>query len=118
LLCGRDRPTRSISLQPSLAPLVWFAVAGSFFGQQKQPRDWTLRGFLAAQGSPVGLDIPEDKATREALGRAARQLFAEPIENLKGRRLDAAASQSTTPSTLSSTQCQRAHRRSARAPAP
>jgi len=74
-----------------LAPLVWFAVAGAFFGQPRQARDWTLRGFLAAQGSPVGLDIPEDKATREALGRAARQLFAEPIEGLKGRRLDAAA---------------------------
>lgn len=74
-----------------LAPLVWFAVAGTFFGQPKQSRDWTLRGFLAAQGSPIGLDIPDDKGTREALGRAARQLFAEPIEGLTGRRLDAAA---------------------------
>ena len=74
-----------------LAPLVWFAVAGTFFGQPRQARDWSLRGFLAAQGSPINLDIPDDKATREALGRAARQLFAEPIETLKGRRLDAAA---------------------------
>jgi len=66
-------------------------VAGSFFGQPKQARDWTLRGFLAAQGSPIGLEIPEDKATREALGRAAARLFTEPMESLKGRRLDAAA---------------------------
>lgn len=74
-----------------LCPLVWFAVAGSFFGQPKQARDWTLRGLLAAQGSPVSLEIPDDKPTREALGRAARRLFATPIEELKGRRLDAAA---------------------------
>jgi hypothetical protein len=88
---GRDMLRGAEGCPAELAPLVWFAVAGNFFGQPKQSRDWTLRGFLAAQGSPVGLDIPEDKATREALGRAARQLFTEPIENLKGRRLDAAA---------------------------
>jgi hypothetical protein len=88
---GRDMLRGAEDCPAELAPLVWFAVAGSFFGQQRQSRDWTLRGFLAAQGSPVGLEIPEDKATREALGRAARQLFAEPIETLKGRRLDAAA---------------------------
>ena len=76
---------------PDLAPLVWFAVAGNFFGQPKQARDWTLRGFLAAQGSPVGLDIPDDKATREALARAASRLFAEPITALREHRLDAAA---------------------------
>jgi hypothetical protein len=88
---GRDILRGAEDCPADLAPLVWFAVAGAFFGQPKQARDWTLRGFLAAQGSPVGLDIPEDKATREGLGRAARQLFAEPIEELKGRRLDAAA---------------------------
>jgi hypothetical protein len=74
-----------------LAPLVWFAVAGNFFGQPKQARDWTMRGFLTAQGSPVGLEIPEDKPTREALVRAATRLFADPIEALKGRRLDSVA---------------------------
>src|SRR5271169_3170832 len=88
---GRDTLRGAEDCPAELAPLVWLAVAGNFFGQQKQARDWTLRGFLAAQGSPVGLDIPEDKAARGALGRAARQLFAEPIETLKGRRLVAAA---------------------------
>ncbi|HWL82094.1 MAG TPA: BREX-1 system phosphatase PglZ type B [Roseomonas sp.] len=76
---------------PELAPLVWFAVSGVFFGQPKQARDWTLRGFLAAQGSLVGLDLPEDAATRSALLRAAPRLFAEPIASLKGKRWDAAA---------------------------
>lgn len=88
---GREVLRGAEDCPAELAPLVWFAVAGTFFGQSKQARDWTLRGFLAAQGSPVGLDIPDDKAAREALGRAARQLFAEPIEGLRGRRLDAPA---------------------------
>lgn len=74
-----------------LAPLVWFAVSGAFFGQPKQGRDWTLRGFLAAQGSPVGLNVPEDKATREALARAASRLFVEPLVTLAGKQWDAAA---------------------------
>jgi hypothetical protein len=88
---GREILRGAEDCPADLAPLVWLAVAGSFFGQPKQARDWTLRGFLAAQGSPVGLDIPEDRATREALDRSAAQLFAEPVETLKGRRLDAAA---------------------------
>lgn len=66
-------------------------MTGVFFGQPKQARDWTLRGFLSAQFSPVGLTIPEDKATREALSRAAARLFVEPSNVLKGRVLDAAA---------------------------
>ena len=88
---GRGRGTLRGDCPADLAPLVWFAVAGTFFGQPKQARDWTLRGFLAAQGSPVGLDIPDDKTTREALCRAASHLFAEEIEALRGRRLDAIA---------------------------
>ena len=62
--------------------LLWAAETG---------RDWTLRGFLSAQGSPVGLNVPEDKTTREAFSRAATRLFVEPMTLLKGRRLDAAA---------------------------
>ncbi len=90
-VCGREMLRGAGDCPQDLAPLIWFAVAGNFFGQPKQARDWTLRGFLAAQGSPVGLDIPEDKATREALARAASRLFVEPIAELKERRLDAAA---------------------------
>ncbi|MFC7538794.1 hypothetical protein ACFQU2_04070 [Siccirubricoccus deserti] len=87
---GREVLRGAEDCPADLAPLVWFAVAGTFFGQPKQARDWTLRGFLAAHGSPVRLDIPEDKATREALARAASRLFAEPVEALRGRRLTAA----------------------------
>jgi hypothetical protein len=88
---GREVLRGAEGCPADLAPLVWFAVAGAFFSQPKQARDWTLRGFLAAQGSPIGLEIPEDKATREALVRATGRLFAEPVATLQGRRLDAAA---------------------------
>ena len=71
--------------------LVWFAVAGCFFGQPKQARDWSLRGFLAAGGSPVALDVPDDAATRAALTRAATRLSNEPVDALRGKRWDAAA---------------------------
>jgi hypothetical protein len=74
-----------------LQPLVWFAVTGVFFGQPKQARDWSLRGFLSAQGSPVGLNIPEDRATRDALTRAVARLFVEPLGLLQGRMLDGPA---------------------------
>jgi hypothetical protein len=89
--CGREMLRGAGACTQDLAPPVWFAVAGNFFGQPKQAGDWTLRGFLAAQGSPIGLDIPEDKATRQALARGAKRLFAEPITELKERRLDATA---------------------------
>jgi hypothetical protein len=88
---GRDVLRGAEECPAELQPLVWFAVTGVFFGQPKQARDWTLRGFLSAQGSPVGLTVPEDKATRDALSRAAARLFGEPLNLLKGRTLDAAA---------------------------
>ncbi len=88
---GRDVLRGAEDCPAELAPLVWFAVAGCFFGQPKQARDWGLRGFLAAQGSPVGLEVPEDGATRTALARAASRLFGEPIAALRGRKWEAAA---------------------------
>jgi hypothetical protein len=88
---GREVLRGAEDCPAELAALVWFAVSGVFFGQPKQSRDWTLRAFLAAQGSPVGLNVPEDKATREALSRAATRLFTEPVVALAGKQWDAAA---------------------------
>jgi hypothetical protein len=72
---------------PLLRPLVWFAVAGNFFGHVNG-KDWTLRGFLAAERGPLRLDVPDDEATRTALGHAAVRLFATRLEDLRGKRLD------------------------------
>lgn len=88
---GREVLRGAEDCPADLAPLVWFAVAGCFFGQSRQGRDWTLRGFLAAHGSPVGLEVSEDAATRAALSRAASRLFAEPVALLKGEKWDATA---------------------------
>jgi hypothetical protein len=88
---GREVLRGAEDCPAELAPLVWFAISGVFFGQPKQSRDWTLRAFLAAQGSPVNLNVPEDKVTREALSRAAPRLFSEPIITLAGKQWDSAA---------------------------
>lgn len=86
---GREILRGAEDCDPALQPLVWYAVAGTFFGHKG--RDWTLRGFLSAQDSPVHLDIPDDAVTRTALARAATKLFVEPVAALHGVRWDAAA---------------------------
>jgi hypothetical protein len=73
-----------------LQPLVWFTVAGAFFGHVNG-KDWTLRGFLASERGRLKLDIPEDAATRAALALAASRVAAMPIAALQGRRWDALA---------------------------
>jgi hypothetical protein len=73
-----------------LQPLVWFTVAGAFFGHVNG-KDWTLRGFLTSERGRLKLDIPEDAATRAALALAAPRVCAMPIADLRGRRWDAPA---------------------------
>ncbi len=41
--CGREILRGAGDCPPDLAPLVWFTVAGNFFGQPKQARAWTLQ---------------------------------------------------------------------------
>src|SRR4051794_14740288 len=84
---GREVLRGAEDCDPALQPLVWYAVAGAFFGHRG--RDWTLRGFLAVQGSPVGLEVPDDPGTRAALASAATRLFDEPLATLHGKRWDA-----------------------------
>ena len=75
-----------------LALLAWFMIAGSLFGHTNG-KDWTLRGFLASKPSygGLGLEVPQDEATRSALAAAAPKLFVMPIDQLRERRLDAPA---------------------------
>lgn len=71
-----------------LRPLVWFTIAGAFFGHVNG-KDWTLRGFLAAERGRLKLDIADDTGTRAALAQAASRFCAKPIAELRGRRWDA-----------------------------
>ncbi len=87
---GRDVLKSADDCPPLLQPLVWLTVAGTFFGHVNG-KDWTLRGFLAAERGTLQLAIPEDAATRNALNLAAARLCSRPVEELRGRRWDADA---------------------------
>ena len=73
---------------PLLAPLVWLGVAGTWFGHVNG-KDWTLRGFLAADRGSLNLEVSDDAVTRAALAEAAPVVFAKPLDDLRGRRWDA-----------------------------
>jgi hypothetical protein len=73
-----------------LQPLVWFTVAGNLFGHVNG-KDWTLRGFLAAERGPLKLEIVDDAAARAALAHAAVRFCAKPVDELRGKRWDADA---------------------------
>lgn len=85
---GRETLRGAEDCPALLQPLVWFAVAGSFFGHVNG-KDWTLRGFLAAERGALKLTIPDDGATRAALAHAAQRFCSRPIEELRGKRWDA-----------------------------
>ncbi len=73
---------------PLLAPLVWLGIAGAWFGHVNG-KDWTLRGFLAAERGSLNLDVSDDAATRMALAEAATIVFTRDLSELRGRRWDA-----------------------------
>jgi hypothetical protein len=71
--------------------LAWYVVGGAVF-RHPNAKDWTLRGFLAAKAAygGLGLEVPQDDATRLALAAAAPKLFAMQLSDLQGRHMDAA----------------------------
>lgn len=73
---------------PLLAPLVWLGVAGAWFGHVNG-KDWTLRGFLAADRGSLNLEVADDAATRAALAEAAPVVFSRPLDQLRGQRWNA-----------------------------
>jgi hypothetical protein len=87
---GREILRGAEDCPPLLQPLVWFTVAGNLFGHVNG-KDWTIRGFLAAERGKLKLEIDEDQATRTALAHAAVRFCTRPIEELRGKRWDADA---------------------------
>lgn len=71
----------------ALQPLIELQYRGAVW-HQRNGRDWTVDAFLASDDA-LGLDVAQDGRTREAMLRALPLLAAEPIETLRGRRLDA-----------------------------
>jgi hypothetical protein len=87
---GREILRGAEDCPPLLQPLVWFTVAGSLFGHVNG-KDWTLRGFLAAERGKLKLEIDDDQATRTALAHAAVRFCNRPLEELRSKRWDADA---------------------------
>lgn len=88
---ARDALRAAEDCPPSLQLLAWLVVGGASF-THPNGRDWTLRGFLATKpaNGGLGLDVPQDEATRQALLLAAPKFFTRALADLQGKRLDAA----------------------------
>jgi hypothetical protein len=87
LRAGEDCPEH-------VRPLVELLYRGAAW-HHPNGRDWSVRAFLElrADGVPEGpgLDIAGDSETREALLRAVGEVAQMPLDELRGRRLDANA---------------------------
>ena len=51
-------------------------------------KEWTPYAFLVSKNDGLGLDVPKDQATHDALAGALPSLMTEPLSQLQGRRLD------------------------------
>jgi len=71
----------------ALQPLVELQYRGAVW-HQRNGRDWTIDAFLTSDQG-VGLDVSLDARTREAMLRALPILLTEPLDPLRGKRLDA-----------------------------
>ncbi len=87
---GRETLKGADDCPPLLQPLVWLTVAGNLFGHING-KDWTLRGFLAAERGRLNLNISDDPATRAALAISAPRFCSRPVEELRSKRWDADA---------------------------
>ncbi len=80
---------RAIETCPrELQPLAELQYRGLFWSQLNG-RDWTVNAFLASSRGGLALDVAADQATQRALLRALDLLLDIPLEDLRGRRLEA-----------------------------
>ena len=70
-----------------LEPLIELMFRGSLW-LQRNGRDWTLAAFLSS-GDALGLDLAGDQSTKAALSRALAELATVPLDQLRGKRLEA-----------------------------
>ena len=71
----------------ALEPLIELMFRGSLW-LQRNGRDWTLSAFLGS-GDALGLDLANDQTTKAALSRALSELAVVPLEQLRGKKLEA-----------------------------
>ena len=70
-----------------LEPLIELQFRGSLW-HQSNGRDWTVLAFLTSDQG-LGLDVAQDGTTRDAMLRSLAALASEPLETLRGHRLEA-----------------------------
>jgi hypothetical protein len=71
----------------ALEPLIELMFRGSLW-LQRNGRDWTLAAFLSSSDA-LGLDLAGDQSTKAALSRALAEVASVPLEQLRGKRLEA-----------------------------
>jgi hypothetical protein len=71
-----------------LAPLAELQYRGEWFAHPNG-RDWTLRGLLTNQTRGLGLDVADDRETRQALLTALSPLLQESLCRLSAQYVDA-----------------------------
>ena len=80
---------RAIETCPrALQPLAELQYRGLFWSQLNG-RDWTVKAFLSSSRGGLNLDLSADQATQQAMHRALDVLVDTPVDDLKGRRLEA-----------------------------
>ena len=70
-----------------LQPLVELMYRGTLW-LQKGGHDWTVTAFLSSPNG-LGLDLARDQETLDALPRALREVAETPLDQFRGRRLEA-----------------------------
>lgn len=71
-----------------LLPLIELQYRGAVW-HQRNGRDWTIDAFVTSESAGMGLDVAADPRTKEAMHRSLPVLIAEPLVQLRARRLDA-----------------------------
>jgi len=80
---------RAVSDCPdTLKPLAELQYRGTVWTQENH-KDWTPRAFLVSKNGGLKLDIDAGTATQKALQAALPALLDQPVESLRGQRLDA-----------------------------
>lgn len=70
-----------------LKPLAELQYRGIIWSQLNA-KDWTVLAFLKSDQGGLGLDVAQDKATRNAMQLALYRLLDEEVDLLRGKRLD------------------------------
>jgi hypothetical protein len=71
-----------------LQPLVELQYRGTTW-LQRNGKDWTVEAFLVSEEGGLGLDLAQDKRTRQSLLLALKELAVCPIDRLKEKKLEA-----------------------------